>query len=155
MPARKVILAIVCALLILGGISATDTQFQRSGERIDIDNETFTTGGSEEAINLTQSNVANATYDEFVTVENASGARMVAGEDYQWNDSDGVLVVLAGGDLLNENNAEISYGFWLHPAQQQNTRDLWTSIWQVQAPAILVLGVAGILLAMRALAGVA
>lgn len=135
---------IALALLVVTGAAAVDASLSDAGVENDITNEEFdasTTGVKQ----LNQSNLDGVRYDDVVTVRNDKDRQVVAGEDYRWNESNGTIEVLSGGDLVGSNQATIDYSYTNPTDSQQDVGALFASGFDILALLFLLLAVGAVL----------
>lgn len=118
---KEVIVFVMIGILITGGVFAVNEAFIESGEDNEITAETFNNPTAGTVIFLDESNVDGAFYDPRPEVRNSSGDTMVKGTDYSWNESNGTLKPLAGGELAGEPSGEIDY---MYDLTTQEERDI-------------------------------
>lgn len=138
---------IAVALLVLAGATAIDASLADSGAQTEITGEEFdaSTAGVK---SLNQSNVAGVRYDSVVTVKNQSGVTMVDGQDYEWNETDGTVEVLSGGNLVGDNPATIDYVFTNPSDTQENVGGVFASGFEVLGLLLMLLAVGAVLAAV-------
>jgi len=108
--ARAVVAIFALVILLVGGVAAVNGALETAGEDRLVVNETFTPG-SGGVVQLDNSNLEAGFYDNSTTVYNASDVEMTEGTDYNWLEGNGTVEVLAGGDLANDPNGSITYGY--------------------------------------------
>lgn len=112
----RLIAVIGFALLMLAGASAINAAFQASGQGYHVDNESFAPAPG--VNQLANSNIANATYNNSVTVEDGNQSVVTASGNYSWLQNNGTVDVVANSYLDNQSTAYIEYG-WVENSDQQ------------------------------------
>lgn len=100
---------VAVALILLSGAAAVDEAIQSGGTTHSITDETWTpqTGTF---VELNESKLS-VRYDRTVVVRDENNTQMLAGDDYEWNQSNGTVKALAGGRLDGDSSASIDYAY--------------------------------------------
>lgn len=116
---RIIITVIGLVILASMGVMAFQTTLENAGENEIEVNETFTPSiGS--AVELDNSKLNGAYYDEDVTVYNSSDDLMTEGTDYEWYTSNGTIEALSGAGLADGGDGNITYS-WQQTTEEQRT----------------------------------
>jgi len=108
--ARGIIAIMIILVVLAGGVYALDAAANSAGEDRDISGETFTpTAGS--VTTLDHSNLADAEYQDRVTVEDSNGNLVDPGADYVWFQDNGTIKTVTGGALDGESSATVDYEY--------------------------------------------
>lgn len=111
-------------LVMTIGAGAISYQGDALGHTYDIESETVSASGATfsggEVVTLENSNIDDAVYDDnsAIDVFDDQSVEMVEGEDYEWNENNGTITVLAGGGLTDSADMDVNYSFHI-PNQQQ------------------------------------
>lgn len=105
------IAAVALGAFLFIGFFVVDAGIQSSLHDITVTNETFAPTGGELSV-LENSRLNRATYDETVTVRNAStGETFAESGNYTWFGGDGTLEPVENSDLANTSEATVTYGY--------------------------------------------
>lgn len=131
----RVLAVVVIALLLLGGATAVDTAYSENGREYNYTDEEFDPEPAGDWTDLDESNVAAASYFETdqVTVTH-QGDELVYGEDYRWNQQNGTVMAVAGGDLDQSSFSQlpqIDYGYHIPRGEQDDVLSLFVAAWDV------------------------
>lgn len=147
----RLIAVVGLAILVLAGASAVNAAFQASGQGYHVDDESFS---PDPGVNqLTNSNIANATYNNSITVS-VSGDTVDSDGNYSWLQHNGTIDVESGSYLANQTSANASYGWVENSDQERNFVSLFASGFDVAQLLVLVMTAGLVLLTVRALGGV-
>lgn len=148
----RLIAVIGFALLILAGASAINAAFQASGQGNHVENESFT---PDPGVNqLANSNIANATYNNSVTVRDANQDVVAASGNYSWLQHNGTLDVTKGSYLDNQSTGNVTYGWVENSDQQRNFAALFGNGMQIAQLLVLVMMLGLLLAAVGTLGGI-
>lgn len=151
MPARYLLTAVVIALIVAGGVAAVDAGVQETGPE-KVVNETFQSPSAGATVTLNQSNLDSVRYFRTtqITVTDENGTLMVPGEDFDWDQANGTLDVLAGGRLAGDSEGTIEYGFRLTSAGQEEAGSFAGNGFEVAGVLVFVTAVGFVLISLRA-----
>lgn len=152
MAADKAILLVVFAILLIAGIQMFDAGASAAADENLITNESWTSDPGT-YVTLDRSNEGYA-YNNSVVVRNATGATMTDGTDYDWNESDGTIKAIAGGDLDPAQSANITYSVEEQTEVQQGITAIIGGTLKVSHLMLVVLLVALMAAGLRTLGGV-
>lgn len=138
---------IAIALLVLTGAVAVDASLSDAGFETEITAEEFNASAAG-TVTLNESNRDGVFYNDEVSVRDDKGREMVAGEDYEWNETNGTINVLSGGDLVGTDPAEIDYGFRVPSDEQSAVADVFASGFEIIGLLLIVLAGGAILAAL-------
>lgn len=109
--ATAAIAAVVLAAFLFLGFYVVDAGVESSYHDISIENESFTPVGGELSV-FENSNLNRATYEETVTVRNASSEDVfLESGNYTWYEGNGTLKTTTNSDLANTSTATITYNY--------------------------------------------
>jgi hypothetical protein len=137
--AQRVLAFIMVAVLLSAGLFAADAAFTEAGEDKSNINETFQNPTAGDVLQLDDSEVTGAFYDNETIVYNDSTVEMSAGTDYEWIQDNGTLRPLAGGELAGDTNGTISYSYDETTAEQRGLADGMQLIFDA-LPGIFIVG---------------
>lgn len=108
-------------LIAAVGTYALEASLEDAGTPKQVYNESFNASGAADTVlELNNSNISRAYYDENVTVWNDSTTQMDRGTDYEWFVGNGTIKPLSGGDLAGDANATVTYGYTLTTETHQS-----------------------------------
>jgi len=145
----KIVPVVAVAVLLLAGALAVGYAGGEAGQRYTVENETWTADPGNET-NLSQSYVANASYDSTVTVRDSNCGDGVTngdtnceqlrpGEDYRWNNENGTIKALENGSINESEESTISYGYGVPTDQQQRLIGVFATGYEFLAPLVMIL----------------
>jgi hypothetical protein len=145
----KVVPVVAVGVLLLAGALAVGYAGGEAGERYGVDNESWTADPGNET-NLSQSYVANASYDSSVTVRDSNCGQGVTsndtnceqlrpGEDYRWNNENGTVKALENGSINESEESTITYGYGVPNDQQQALIAVFATGYEFLAPLVVIL----------------
>ena len=146
----KIVPVVAVAVLLLAGALAVGYAGGEAGQRYSVDNESWTADPGNET-NLSQSYVANASYESTVTVRDSdcSGGGLESGgdgnceqlrpgEDYRWDNQNGTVKALENGSLDDGEQATIDYAYGVPNDQQQRLIGVFATGYQAMAPLVVI-----------------
>lgn len=108
--ARAVAALFVIIIIAVTGVAGLEAALESGGDSITVENETWTPDAGN-VTTLDDSNITGAYYDEDVTVRDENGNLSDEGVDYEWNEGNGTVKALQGGNLDGDSSATITYGY--------------------------------------------
>lgn len=127
--AHSALALVVVAIILFAAAAVADEGAARTGERTDVTAESFTPqGNTGDFIDLDNSNSDELTYSDDVQVSDKNGNHSIEGQDYIWNEDNGTIKPLAGGNLEGDNSATIDYIIWNPTEQDENVRSIITTV---------------------------
>lgn len=141
-----VLLAIV--VVVLGfGLLAVSASYEDTAESVDVTDEAFTQDvGNWTAVDGATEALA---FEEAATVRNATGAKLVVGEDYRWADANGSVQILNSPNTTDGATATIDYGYDRRPEQAESMLAPLRTMFEAIGVLPLVLGLGLIFGAVR------
>lgn len=129
--ARLAVAFLVVAMVLAGGVTALEESFTATGNQATVTNETFNPS-SADVIVLAESQRDDVAYDASseVTVYNTTGVTDTVAdepEDYQWNRNNGTLTINQSGELADDTEANVTYGY-LNSTEQKIQAQQLTSL---------------------------
>lgn len=124
---------VAITVILVAGFYSIEAAFAGTATAEDVTNESHfpdnaSTGfQAGENFSVNESSVQN--YSETVTVYDENDTLQSEGTDYAWNESEtnGSVTVLAGGGLINDSNATVSYTYYTHSSQERAAFAFWNS----------------------------
>jgi len=136
--AMAAIAAIGLGLFLLAGAYIVDATVQESRHAISVTNESFAPDGGNLST-FKASNLADAEYDDLVTVRNDSdGSRFEESGNYTWFETNGTLKTTVNSDLAATTTATITYSYDGQTARQAATTNIVVDLWDVLVPLAFV-----------------
>lgn len=112
MDTQTVFIFVVIAIFLVGGGVMLDQAYEENLEEVTQTNETVNVSSFDTAIQLENSNIAGARYDQNITVRNSTGSLLDHGTDYDWHQSNGTIEFLSGSaDLSAGEDTTVTYGY--------------------------------------------
>jgi hypothetical protein len=148
-----IVALVLVAILLLGGGAIGQVALEESGTHYDF-NESFNTSTAGDVVAFKESNLNDVYYDDTVNVNDENGTDMIAQQDYEWDSENGTLEVLAG-ELENDTNATIGYGYRQPTQTQQEFSGHVATIYQSGIWIPLLLFLALLLAALGVFGGLA
>lgn len=124
---RVAFLLLALAVIGIVGVQTFQTGLADAGDDVEIDGETFEPDAGN-VTQLEQSDRSGVYYDATVTVTDENGNQSIAGTDYRWNQTNGTITTLAGGNLEGDSQATIDYGYEAPNDTQQGMAALLSQI---------------------------
>jgi len=150
--AQALIAVVVVALaLVAGGLVVSHSATDAGGSNPTT--ESISTGAVNSTSVLNQSYIDRAVYSNTANVVNDTGIQMIAGEDYEWDGTNGTLTVKSDR-LAGEDNVSVSYNYRVQSETESGTVGILTYLLDSAAfiPLILMIGV--LVLGIAAFGGV-
>lgn len=146
--ARGIIALFLVALVAMTAVFGFQAVFAEAGDDRIAVNETFTPGNSG-VVQLEHSDRTGVYYGNETTVYNASDDEMDRGTDYDWNDTNGTLDVLAGGDLSGDSEGSATYEYQVTTAEQRSLLRILAIMPEVVGWLLPLLGLLAFIVIMR------
>lgn len=113
--AGAIIGLVVVAMVVIGGAAMAQVALEDTGEFQGF-SETFNVSNTDTLVVLNQSYKEGVYYSDTVNVTNETGSHMIEGQDYEWHQDNGTLLVTS--DSLVNNTATVDYSYRV-PTEQQ------------------------------------
>lgn len=150
--AGRIVLLVTLALAFVFGLAMLNTAHVTGSPDTAITNETWIPDAGN-ITTLEDSNLSRAYYDENVTVYDENETLIEPTGNYTWYQSNGTIKALSGGDLDGDANATISYDYQRASTTSTGIVALFSGLLDSGAGVLIVLAAAGILVALKTLAG--
>ena len=153
MPAKYLLTAVAVAVIILGGVAAADAGLGEAGKTKTITNESFAPADAGNYTALEYSTLDGVQYADAteITVYDENGTEMIAGQDYDWETSNGTVQTLAGGRLVNDASANVTYGYAAPTQFQRSLAETFGGASDVATTFVFALVVGFVLVSIKAL----
>lgn len=149
--AAAAVAAVALAAFLFVGFYVVDAGIQTSLHDVTVTNETFTPDGGNLSV-FDNSQLNRATYDETVTVRNAStGSVFDESGNYTWFSGNGTLSTTDESDLANASSATITYGYNGQTLEQTKTTNIVVNFMGVLVPLAFIAFVSFLAVALFAL----
>ena len=147
----KIVPVVAVGVLLLAGAFAVGYAGGEAGQRYSLDDESWTANPGNET-NLSQSYVANASYESTVVVNDSDCSdgglegggdgnceQLRPGEDYVWNNENGTIRATENGSMDEGEQATIDYAYGVPNDQQQALIGVFATGYEILAPLVMIL----------------
>jgi hypothetical protein len=154
---RAIIVVVAVALLLVTGLAAVDAAVTSAGDETTVTNETWTP----DAGNVSTLSASNQDLTQYapdrpreIQVFDENGSPVASPGDYVWNQDNGTIKAVTGGELDGDASANISYSYSEITQYQAQTGSTIGEAFAAGPAMLLLLVFAIIIGAIRVMGGV-